>query len=334
MNGPGTDSLTIRHTPGTVPGGAKPGWGLPFEQLPAATRRDLTPESMLQQEIQTGRQTIQDKYTLQWKEVNRSRRFIGATKTAQMLRQIDMSAKQEMLQFNQRAEQQLAQLQNIDRLAQQGAITNPEEIKARVTFGTDVAKSMYPTPEKEPSIPEQFGKLDVYSHRISQELENFMIVGAKKPSKFLSMLKGISPLATAISIARGPSRGKRKGELQIWDPTISIRVKDPKTGKMINEMGKFRTAEPEEIGIYRAWLQEEKDVAARKRELLGQPDISRRTAQPDARRSGFDAGITESITPQRAPTMAKPKMIRQRNTRTGQIRESYDGGATWQIISG
>ena len=182
---PGTDSLTIRHTPGTVPGGARPGWGLPHQQLPAATRRDLTPESVLEQEMQTGKQQIQDKYALQWKEVTRSRRFIGATKANQMLRQIDMKAKQEMLQFNQRAEQQMAQLQNINRLAEQGLITNPDEIKSRMAFGADAAKSMYPTPGKEPSIPEQFGKLDVYSHRISDELERFQIIGAKRPSKFL-----------------------------------------------------------------------------------------------------------------------------------------------------
>jgi len=309
----------------------QPQYGLSYQRLPG-TQPGLTPESILEQEIQTGRQTIQDKYALQWKEVNRSRRFIGATKTTQMLRQIDMNAKQEMLQFNQQAQQQLTQLQNIDRLAQQGAITNPEEIKARVTFGTDVAKSMYPTPERERTIPQQFGELDVYSHRISQELENFMVVGAKRPSKFLSILKGISPLATAISIARGPSRGKRKGELQIWDPTISIRVKDPKTGKMIDEMGKFRTAEPEEIGIYQAWLQEEKDVAARKRELLGQPDISRRRVQPGVKGGTFSDKIAESIRPQRTPTVAKPKVIRQRNIRTGKERISYDGGKTWQMI--
>ena len=324
---PNGDSLEIRHTPSTVPGGARPGWGLPHEQLPAATQRDLTPESVLEQEMQTGRQRIQDKYALQWKEVNRSKRFIGQTKANQMLRQIDMNAKQEMLQFNQQAEQQLTQLRNVDRLAQQGAITNPEEIKARMTLGADVAKSMYPTPEKEPSIPEQFGKLDVYSHRISQELERFQIVGDKAPSKFLSRLKGISPLATAISALRGPPKG-RKGELQIWDPNIATKIKDKTTGKMVDAMGDWREAEPGEIGIYQAWLQEEKDVAARKRELLGQPDITRRKA--GAVRSGFDAGITESIKPQRTPTVTKPKVIRQRNTRTGQIRISYDGGKTWQ----
>lgn len=325
---PNGDSLTIRHTPGTVPGGARPGWGLPFGQLPAATRRDLTPESILQQEIQTGRQSIQDKYALQWQEVNRSKRFIGGVKAQQMLQQIDARAKQEMLQFNQRAQQQLAQLQNIDRLAQQGAITNPEEIKARVTFGADVARSMYPTPERERSVPQQFGELDVYSHRISQELENFRLVGDKKPSKLLkpSDVLKYGPLMLGPIVAyRGMTR-KKKQELQIWDPTIP--AKDPKTDEDV--MGDWRKAEPEEIGIYGAWLQEEKDIAKRKRELLGMPDIARRIVQPGTKGDTFSDKVIESIKPQRAPTVAKPKVIRQRSRRTGKERISYDGGRTWQ----
>ncbi|UCE06516.1 MAG: hypothetical protein JSW07_00290 [bacterium] len=57
MNGPGADSLIIRHTPETVPGGAKPGWGLPFQQLPAMRQRqeleqDYSVEGLLDQQYQ------------------------------------------------------------------------------------------------------------------------------------------------------------------------------------------------------------------------------------------------------------------------------------------
>ncbi len=325
---PNGDSLTIRHTPATVPGGARPGWGLPYQRLPQGR---LTPESMLQQETQTGRQQIQNKYALQWKEVNRSRRFIGRVKADAMLRQIDTQAKQEMLQFNQQAQQQMTQLRNIDRLAGQRAIRNPEKLKARITFGSDIAESMYPTPEKEPSIPEQFGKLDVYSHRISQELERFQIVGGKAPSRLLKGFKSISPLATAISALRGPPKG-RKGELQIWDPNVATKIKDPKTKKMVDAMGVWRKTEPEEIAEYKMWLTAEKDIAQRKTELAGRPDISRRRVQPGTKGGTFSDKIAESIRPRQTPTMAKPKVIRQRNTRTGKERISYDGGSTWQMI--
>lgn len=294
---------------------ARPQYGLPYQQLPA-TR--VTPESTLNEQIQVGRQQIQNRFNLQWKEIQRSMRFVGRTKSQRMLQDLHIRAKQEMLQLNQKAQAQMNQLRNIDRLAQQGAIPNPDEIKARIAFGSDVAKSMYPEPERERTIPQQFGELDVYSHRISQELERFQIVGGKVPSKFLSRLKGISPLATAISALRGPPKG-RKGELHIFD--YNIPAKDPKTGEDV--MGDWRKAEPGEIGIYQAWLQEERDVAARKRELLGQPDISRRRAQPGVARSGFDAGVTESIPKPAVERRQQPTSVelRQRGT-----REAYEQG--------
>lgn len=288
-----------------------PQYGLPYQRLPQS---HLTPESMLEQEIQTGRQAIQDKYALQWKEVNRSRRFIGAGKANRMLQQIDMSAKQEMLQFNQQAQQQLEQLQNIDRLAEQGAITNPDEIKARMAFGTDVAKSMYPTPEKEISIPEEFGRLDVYSHRISDELERFK---EDKPSRLLPARVALAGPLMGGALAAYYGRRKLKRKVRVWDPTTS----------------EYKKATPEQIAEYDMLLQEEKAITQRKKELLGRLDVSRRIVQPGTR-SGFDAGVAESVRPQRQRPVTKPKVIRQRNKRTGQERISYDGGKTWQIVTG
>ncbi len=296
-------------------------YGLPFQQLPSATRRDLTPESMVNEQTRIGRQEIQNRFTLAWDEINRSSRFVGRQKASNMRRELHTKAKQEMLQFNQKAEAQADQLDRINRLAEIGQISNPEEIKARIMFGTDVAKSMYPTPEKEESIPEQFGKLDVYSHRISQELEDFQIVGGKAPSK----LAGLSPLTTAISMYRTLS-GKRKPKLQVWDRTIPVKIKGE------DMMGKWRVAEPEEIARYTALTQEEKAITQRKRELLGQPDIVRRRVQSGTKGGTFDDKIAESVVPQRQPTATKPKVIRQRNRNTGQERISYDGGSTWQMI--
>jgi hypothetical protein len=284
----------------------QPQYGLPYQRLPG-TQRDLTPESMLKQETQTGRQQIQQRFNLAWNEINRSARFIGRTKAERMRHELHTKAQQEMLQFNQQAKQQIAQLRNIDQLAQQGAITNPDEIKARLTLDPAVVKGMYPTPERERTSMQQFADLDIYSHRISDELDRFRV---KKPS-MLRKLKSISPLATAISTLRDP--GKLK--IQMWDPD---------KGEYVD------TDKPEDIARYAALLQEEKAIIQHKDELYGQLDISRRTTQSSAG-SGFDAGVTGSIKPQRqTPTTTKPKVIRQRNRRTGQERISYDGGKTWQ----
>lgn len=289
----------------------RPQYGLPYQQLPAATRRDLTPESMLEQETQAGRQQIQNKYALQWKEISRSRRFIGATKATQMLRQIDMKAKQEMLQFNQQAQAQFTQLRNIDRLAQQGAITNPEQIKARMAFGADVARSMYPEPERERSIALQFGELDVYSRRIENRLDQF-----RRPKKRIKKWY--------LGEEKEPVR---LGKIQIWDINTPGKI-NKETGKMEY----WRNASPEEIQERTLLIREEARISDLKSELLGRPDISRRIVQPDTKGGTFADKVTESIPKSTIRRQQRPKVIRQRNRLTGQVRESRDGGKTWTII--
>jgi len=149
---------------GRAPGRQRLG-GFPFKQLPAAG--DMTPESMVNEQARTGRQEIQQRFTLAWNEINRSARFIGRRKALNMRRELYTKAKQEMLQFNQKAETQADQLDNINRLAEQGFIYNADELKARIVYGSDVARSMYP-PSK---LPEQeFGALDIALNRIENRL--------------------------------------------------------------------------------------------------------------------------------------------------------------------
>lgn len=281
-------------------GDTRPQYGLPFQQLPV---RDITPESFINEQTRIGRREIDDRYKLMWNEINRSAKFTGRQKAANMRRQLMTKGKQEMLQFNQKMQQQADQLDNINRLAEVGLINNPDEIKARMAFGADVAKSMYPTPAKERTIPQQFGELDVYSHRISQELEWFK---EDKPSKLLKGLGFVSPLAGAISIYRGQRKPKRK--VRIYDPTTED----------------WEKATPEETTRYDMLLQEEKNIATRKTELLGQPGISRRRIQPGTRGGTFSDKIAESVRPQRQarqrPTPTATE-LRQRGT-----REAYEQG--------
>lgn len=310
MNGPAIDSLEIRHTPATVPGGARPGWGLPYQQLPAATQTDLSPESFINKQIQTGRQQIQDKYALQWKEVNRSRRFVGVGKTKRMLREIDAKAKQEMLQFNQQAQTQMTQLQNINRFAEQGLIPNADELKARIVYGPDVARSMYPRPERERSTALQFGELDVYSRRIENVLDQFRRKKERIPSIWLGKKK----------------EGVKPGKVQIWDINTPGKI-----NKETNKVEYWRDASPEEIQMRNMYLGVQEGIKRDKEKLLGQPDISRRIVQPDTIGGTFGDKIAESY---KKPVTRRqqPKVIRQRNTRTGQERISYDGGKTWKMV--
>lgn len=269
MNGPTTGSLEIRHTPSTIPGGAKPGWGLPYQQLPVA---DLTPESMINEQIKTGKQQIQDKYALQWKEVNRSKKFIGIAKSQRMLREIDAKAKQEMLQFNQQAQAQINQLNNINRLAEQGLIYNADELKARMIFGSDVARSMYP-PSK--SIEQQFGTLDVSLGRIENRLAQY-----RRPKKRIKKWywgKEKEPLIP--------------GELEIWDRSLTKEVDD----KL--QTGAWRPATQQEIIEHGMLVREQQRIKRLQADILKRPDIQKRIIQPGAEGGTFNDKIIGSIRP-------------------------------------
>ncbi len=114
------------------------------DQIARLRSSGYTPEAWLNEQIQTGRQQIQNRFTLQWNEINRSARFIGRQKALNMRRQLHTKAKQEMLQFNQKAQNQLARLKEIDNLGTKGLITNPDEVKWRIVLGPEIESAMFP----------------------------------------------------------------------------------------------------------------------------------------------------------------------------------------------
>ena len=273
--------------------------GLSFTQLPAG---DISPEEDINRQVETGRRNIQQKFALQWQTVNRNAKFLGQRKHQEMLMQIDSKAKAEMLEFNQKAEEQLASLRQIDNIAQAGGITpqTQERLKASRVYGREAAEAMHPEPEGERSIPQQFGELDLYESRISQELEWF-----KPPEKLSKLSAGIgtiSPLGRAIFALRG-----KKNALKTFDSTT----------------GKWKEAKPEDVARYVALIREEKDIKQRKGELLGHPSISRRKVQPGTQGGTFGDKITTSykkpVTAQRQQPLAAE--LRRRGTRV-----AYDKG--------
>lgn len=291
--------------------------GLPFEQLPADT---MTPESTLNEQLSAGRRQIQSKYALQWREVNRSARFLGPARTNQMLQQIDMKAKQEMLQFNQKVQTQLSQLQRITAMGERGLIPDANRIKAHMVFGADVATSMYPEPEEERSVALQFGELDVYRRRIERNLEQFRTVGRWEDKLFARKTWVGYPLPKERKIP----------ELQILDLSLPSGEKDA-FGEPI--MGKWRKATKEEAQLRKLYLGQRKEIRKREEELLAIPGVGRRVVQPGTTGGSFSDKVAESVR-RETPRAPKARVIRQRNRRTGRERISYDGGKTWQIVSG
>jgi len=233
---------------------------------------------MLQQEIQTGLKQIQSRFTLAWDEINNSRRFIGEAKASQMQQQLHAKAKQEVLQYNQRAQQQLAQLQNIDRLAQQGLINNPDEIKMRM-YNPDVAKQMYPTPEKGRTPGAVMGELDRYGEILQQRLDRYKSV-------------------------RIPERWKReaqeKRKIQFYDYSLPAKKK--------GEVGAWRDATEEEIQIRDFYQTEQEEVEKRRTEIITIPGIKHRIVQPGTTGGSFSDKVAESY---KKPVRQRPGPTRQ-----------------------
>ena len=278
--------------------------GFPFKQLPAAG--DMTPESTVNEQARIGRQEIQQRFTLAWDEINRSARFIGRRKALNMRRELHTKAKQEMLQFNQQAQTQTNQLQSINRLAEQGFIYNADELKARIVYGSDVARSMYPEPK---SIEQQFGALEIHGGRLESRLAQFRRPKKKIPFK----IAGVRQI--------WGKAGRAPGDIEVYDRSMI----DEDTG----DMGIWRKATQQEIEERRMLVAEQGRIKRLQADVLGRPGVQRRIVQPGTKGGTFDDKIAESVKPQPTRRPA-PKIIRQRNTRTGQERISHDGGKTWQ----
>lgn len=262
--------------------------GLQFEQLP------MSPEQTMQKDVQAGKQRIQDKFSLQWQTVNNNARFLGREKHQAMLRQIDANARQEMLEFNQKAEQHMAQLNRVKQVSEAGGITpeKAKEIQTRQAYGDDVADAMYP---KETSIMVEFGRLDEFSRDLDRQLGQFRVSrpGTKPPSK----LAFVTPLTGAIATYRGIKRAKKRPTIQILDP--SIPAKDAK-GRPIKDkfdepvMGNWREAKPEEIERYKLLSNARRGVGMKQSELLSGRDVKQRTVQPGTKGGTFGDKIAKS----------------------------------------
>jgi len=248
----------------------RPQYGLPHQQLPVAG--DMTPESFIKKQIQTGKQEIQQRFTLAWDEINRSARFIGQRKALSMRQQLHTKAKQEMLQFNQQAQVQMNQLQSINRLAEQGFIYNADELKARIVYGSDVARSMYPEPK---SIEQQFGALEIHGGRLESRLAQFRRPKRRVKKWYLGEKK-----ETMVP-----------GELEVWDRSLTREVDDK------IETGDWRPATQQEIVERGMLLQEQQRIKRLQADVLGRPGVQRRIVQPGTKGGTFDDKIAESVRP-------------------------------------
>ena len=292
--------------------------GLPYQQL-----EQDTPESIVNDYLQRGLQGIQDRYNTQWNEINKRGQTLGQRKQTQMFDELDAKVQQDAMAFQQQTQQQMEQLQRIDRLAQQAG-TDPYEPKMRLVLGPEEEAARFPKETAPRSVMAQYGELDIYENRLQQEAGEFMTDPGgkriKEPWKFWFREKKTQPM------------------LKVYDPNLEPTYDEK---KKVWIKGGYRTATQEDIRRKLLIERELKDVQRQKRELMQQPDIATRVRgaalriKRDPEHTSFVEKVQQSKPkPKVPPTPKEQKTIRQRNTRTGQERISYDGGTTWQIVSG
>ena len=245
--------------------------GLQFQQLPAT---QASPEDDMRKRIESGRKAIRDSFTLKWNTINNNARFLGRTKHQAMLRDLHAQGRQEALEFNQQAEQAMAQFNQISNIEQSGGLTPDAaaKLKAGAAYGQRTADAMYPTPKQERSIPQQFGELERYGTDISKEIAQFQ--PPEKLSKLALGVGTVSPLGRALLSLR---KGKNV-----------LKVMNIDTGKM-------EIAKPEDVARYVALLREEKAINQRQDELLGHPSIVNRKVQPGTEGGTFGDKVSKSF---------------------------------------
>ena len=281
--------------------------GLPYQQL-----EQDTPESIVNDYLQRGLQGIQNKYKLQWDEVNKRGQILGRRKQMEMFADIDMKGKQEIQAFQQQAKEQMERLQRVDQLAQQAGF-DPSEAKMRIVLGPEEEAAMFPREKGPPSISE----LRSYESWLERKVPDFMTIPSREIKKWY--------LPKRYEKMTGPTR-------MVYDPSIEPTY-DKK--KKTWTKGGYRPATQEDIQEKMYFDAELKKV---RQELRSQPDIATRIrsaalrVKRDPEHTSFNTKVEASKPKSKAPPAPREqKTIRQRNTRTGQERISYDGGVTWQM---
>lgn len=116
---------------------------------------EYNPETILQEQFESQRQQIQERFRLQWEDVNRQADdgLFGSQKEyEQTLHELHVQMQQANSEFDQKAEQAIGQLTQIDKLREMGAFQSDQqadETKWRIVLGPEAERAMFP-PQGDP----------------------------------------------------------------------------------------------------------------------------------------------------------------------------------------
>ena len=252
--------------------------GLPFPSM-----NQDTPESIIDNYLQQGMQTLREKYTLQWREVAKRGDVLGERKQREMLSEIDMKAKQEVQEFQQTVRQRAEELARVDRLAQQSGF-DASEAKWRMVLSPEEIAMKFPKEQTPRSVAEQYGELDIYRNKLENRLSSF------------------------VTTPGGPIKSWRRREKNEDLTAKQTMFYDPNLNPRMNEKGELVTGDLREM----TWSERQErarligeyaNVKALQQEILSQPDVATRIRGPmlrvqrDAKNTSLATKIEEAKTP-------------------------------------
>jgi hypothetical protein len=136
---------------------------------------EYNPETILQERHTTSREQLQKQFEFQWNEINRQAReglFKSPKEHESALHELYTRGKQSVLEFNQRAEAETNQLNEINKLAELGAIQNPDEVKWRLVLGPEAEQAMFP---KQVDPREEHRRILFEENRLLDTVKSFVV---------------------------------------------------------------------------------------------------------------------------------------------------------------
>jgi hypothetical protein len=296
------------------------------------------PETILREQFESQRQQIQKRFQAQWDEVN-NRARAGLYKSQKDrdgdFFAIHSKAAQVLGEFDQIAEQATGQFQQIDKLAEMGAIKDPDEVKWRMVLGPEAEKAMFPS-QADPR--DELREINATKKQVFDDVKQY--ARGKDGKLYPAKVEG-DYYTDKPDRSMGPVSQQ---EEQLWianmDALHSLRQAGAGAAQNIADMGVpnpnryedlMRSAE-EDHWLKRAAKRTGKGLYGLSGPGLMHKSIKKiRSVFASEPTGTFAQKAQESIIKPRQPReQAAPKVIRQRNKRTGQERISYDGGKTWQ----
>jgi len=217
--------------------------------LPGSVPDRNKPDDYLNDTLQSEMNAVQTKLTERWKMIQGQAKNLGPQKTSAMLQQLEMAARNKVIELKAGVQQRTDMMNRIRTLQKQGALSGAADFTAsgsvdkmiwQVAAGPEIAEGMFPK-TKPPESPEpvdtlkEYGQASQQANRVESSLEDYRIGPDQRESRWY---------LPAVMEKKTP------GPVQVFDPQATETVKGkvytgawkdaPDQGKAAREMSSLR----------------------------------------------------------------------------------------------